>query len=90
MTDREYPQVIEAQEHPVGSMAWILEPCSDREKIILLAYHLGGMSAKSIATQLADLREHSPTINTRTVFRYLRSGREHCYHHDNLDHVIVR
>ena len=87
--DREYPEVIPAQEHPIGSMAWILAPCTTREKIVLLAYYLGGMSAQEIGEELVNkLDREARTPGPAAVRKHIRSGRSKIYAHVNIEEKI--
>ena len=79
---QEYPEIIPEQECQIGSLEWIMQPCSDREKIVLLAYYLGGMTPRAIARQLSNKKKgDGGPIKGVTVTRYVRSARIKCHRH---------
>lgn len=88
LPDREFPEYIPAQEHPVGSMAWIISPLNNREKLIILAYYLGGMKPHEIAAQLSRYPNKKGAPSATTIRRYIRAGRSKIYSNDIIKELV--
>jgi len=87
-TRKVYRQVISAQKYPKGSLAYLLEPCTDREQLCLAAYYVLRWTPSRIARQLVRNPNYrrikwqgvAASPKSAAVRRAIDSGRSKCYH----------